>query len=49
MLGDENNNKQLQYFLEGVANLEIFKRLQKFDTVYKRAKDRHARDKTSWW
>ncbi|VVH57634.1 hypothetical protein BAZOLSSOX_1363 [uncultured Gammaproteobacteria bacterium] len=35
--------------IAGEILLEIFKRLQKFDTVYKRAKDRHARDKTSWW
>ena len=33
----------------GEILLEIFKRLQKFDTVYKRTKDRHVRDKTGWW
>lgn len=33
----------------GEILLEIFKRLQKFDTVYKRTKDRHTRDKTAWW
>jgi hypothetical protein len=27
---------------------ELFGRLQKFDTVYKRSKDRHIRDKTIW-
>jgi len=33
----------------GEILLEIFKRLQKFDTVYKRSKQRHTRSKTSWW
>ena len=35
--------------IAGEILLEIFKRLQKFDTVYKRTKDRHVRDKTGWW
>lgn len=33
----------------GEILLEIFKRFQKFDTVYKRTKDRHVREKTGWW
>jgi len=33
----------------GEILLEIFLRLQKFDTIYKRSKDRHTRDKTGWW
>jgi hypothetical protein len=33
----------------GEILLEVFKRLQKLDTVYKRTKDRHVRDKTGWW
>jgi len=33
----------------GEILLEIFKRLQKFDTVYKRTKDRHVRNNTGWW
>jgi hypothetical protein len=35
--------------IAGEILLEIFKRLQKFDTVYKRTKDRHVRNKTGWW
>jgi len=33
----------------GEILLEVFKRLQKFDTIYKRTKDRHVRNKTAWW
>jgi len=33
----------------GEILLEVFLRLQKFDTVYKRTKDRHTRNKTGWW
>jgi len=33
----------------GEILLEIFLRLQEFDTVFKRARDRHIRNKTSWW
>jgi len=35
--------------IAGEILLELFKRLQKFDTIYKRTKDRHVRDKTGWW
>jgi hypothetical protein len=35
--------------ISGEILLEIFLRLQQFDTVYKRSKDRHTRDKTGWW
>jgi hypothetical protein len=35
--------------IAGEILLEIFKRIQKFDTVYKRTKDRHIRNKTGWW
>jgi len=35
--------------IAGEILLEIFLRLQKFDTVYKRTKERHTRDKTGWW
>jgi len=33
----------------GEVLLEIFLRLQEFDTIYKRTKDRHTRNKTGWW
>ena len=42
-------NKAAKLNVAGEILLEIFKRLQKFDTVYKRTKDRHVRDKTGWW
>lgn len=42
-------DKAAKINIAGEILLEIFKRLQKFDTVYKRAKDRHSRDKTGWW
>ena len=42
-------NKVAKLNVAGEILLEIFKRLQKFDTVYKRTKDRHVRDKTGWW
>jgi len=35
--------------LTGEILLEVFLRLQKYDTVYKRTKDRHTRKKTGWW
>ncbi len=41
-------NKVAKINIAGEILLEIFKRLQKFDTIYKRTKDRHIRDKTSW-
>ena len=42
-------DKVAKFNIAGEILLEVFKRLQKFDTVYKRTKDRHTRDKTSWW
>jgi len=42
-------DKVAQLNIAGEILLEIFLRLQQFDTIYKRAKDRHARDKTGWW
>lgn len=33
----------------GEILLEVFKRLQEHDTVYKRFKDRHMRKRTGWW
>ena len=42
-------DKAAKLNISGEILLEIFKRLQKFDTVYRRTKDRHTRDKTTWW
>jgi hypothetical protein len=42
-------DKAAEINIAGEILLEIFKRLQNFDTVYKRTKDRHIRDKTAWW
>lgn len=35
--------------IAGQILLEVFIRLQQHDTVYKRFKDRHTREKTGWW
>ena len=42
-------DKAAKLNVAGEILLEIFKRLQKFDTIYKRTKGRHVRIKTSWW
>jgi len=42
-------DKAAKFHVAGKILLEVFKRLQEIDTVYKRAKDRHTRNKTSWW
>ena len=55
--GTDDTLRNMRWRIDKVAKLnvageillEIFKRLQKFDTVYKRTKDRHVRDKTGWW
>ncbi|RUA05735.1 MAG: hypothetical protein DSY43_03805 [Gammaproteobacteria bacterium] len=55
--GTDDTLRNMRWRLDKVAKmniageilLEIFKRLQKFDTIYNRAKNRHTRDKTGWW
>ena len=42
-------DKAAKLNISGQILLEIFLRLQQFETVYKRSKDRHTRDKTGWW
>jgi len=42
-------NKAAKLHVAGEILLEVFKRLQKIETIYKRAKDRHKRSKTGWW
>jgi hypothetical protein len=55
--GTDDTLRNMRWRIDKVAKLnvageillEIFKRLQKHDTIYKRTKDRHVRDKTGWW
>ena len=42
-------DKAAKLNISGKILLEIFLRLQQFDTIYMRSKDRHTRDKTGWW
>ena len=42
-------DKMAKINIAGEILLEIFLRLQKHDTVFKRLKDRHNRSKTGWW
>jgi hypothetical protein len=42
-------DKMAKINIAGEILLEIFLRLQKHDTVFKRLKDRHKRTKTGWW
>ncbi|MDA9871945.1 hypothetical protein N9D42_00725 [Candidatus Thioglobus sp.] len=42
-------DKAAKINIAGEILLEIFLRLQKHDTVFKRLKDRHSRSKTGWW
>ena len=42
-------DKAAQLNIAGKILLEIFLRLQEFDTIYKRSKERHVRNKTGWW
>ena len=42
-------NKAAKINISGEILLEIFLRLQAHDTVYRRFKNKHTRDKTSWW
>lgn len=42
-------DKMAKINIAGEILLEVFLRLQKHDTVYKRFKDRHTREKTGWW
>ena len=55
--GTDDTLRNMRWRIDNVAKfnvsgkilLEVFMRLQGFDTIYKRAKDRHARNRTSWW
>ena len=42
-------DKMAEINIAGEILLEIFLRLQKHNTVFKRLKDRHKRSKTGWW
>jgi len=55
--GTDDTLRNMRWRIDKVAKinvtgeilLEVFKRLQRHDTTYKRSKDRHARNKTGWW
>ena len=55
--GTDDTLRNMRWRIDKVAKLnvageillEIFLRLQEFDTVYKRTRDRHTRNRTSWW
>jgi len=55
--GTDDTLRNMRWRIDKVAQLniageilrEVFLRLQKFDTIYKRSKNRHTRDKTGWW
>jgi hypothetical protein len=55
--GTDDTLRNMRWRLDKVAKiniageilLEIFIRLQKYETTYKRAKDRHNRYRTAWW
>ncbi|QKQ24397.1 hypothetical protein HUE58_04535 [Candidatus Ruthia endofausta] len=42
-------DKAAKINIVGQILLEVFLRLQKFDTIYKRLKNKHTRGKTGWW
>jgi hypothetical protein len=42
-------DKAAKINIAGEILLEIFLRLQEYDTVFKRLRDRHRRSKTGWW
>jgi len=42
-------DKAAKINIAGEILLEIFLRLQEYDTVFKRLRDRHKRNKTGWW
>ena len=42
-------DKAAKINIAGEILLEIFLRLQEYDTVFKRFKDKHKRSKTGWW
>jgi hypothetical protein len=56
-VGTDDTLRNMRWRMDKIAKddvcgkilLEIFNRLQGFDSVYARFKDRHTRDKTGWW
>jgi len=56
-IGTDDTLRNMRWRIDKVAKiniageilLEIFLRLQEYDTVFKRLKDRHSRSKTGWW
>lgn len=55
--GTDDTLRNMRWRIDKVAKLnvageillEIFLRLQEEDTIYKRTKERHTRNKTGWW
>ena len=56
-VGTDDTLRNMRWRIDKVAKiniageilLEIFLRMQKHNTVYKRFKDKHTRNKTGWW
>ena len=56
-IGTDDTLRNMRWRIDKVAKiniageilLEIFLRLQEYDTVYKRLRARHTRSKTGWW
>ncbi|MDA9058196.1 hypothetical protein N9K59_02895 [Candidatus Thioglobus sp.] len=56
-IGTDDTLRNMRWRIDKVAKiniageilLEIFLRLQKYDTVFKRLRARHSRSKTGWW
>ncbi len=56
-VGTDDTLRNMKWRIDKVAKiniageilLEIFLRLQEYDTVFKRTRDRHTRNKTGWW
>lgn len=56
-VGTDDTLRNMRWRIDKLANvnvageilLEVFQRLQQYDTVYRRFKERHTRAKTGWW
>ena len=57
-VGTDDTLRNMRWRLDSISNngsisgailLEVFKRIQDEETIYKRFKDRHFRKKTAWW
>jgi len=56
-VGTDDTLRNMRWRIEEISSLhplgdmllEVFNRVQNYETVYKRFRDRHTRKKTSWW